>query len=128
MKIRWLSFKNTTGETIPAYAAMVPTGSVVDSDEISIVVSKPTVQRPDCLVFNGPQDVPDQEYGRCSLDFPLHARAASVLSGATLSPTKDSWDLTADDCGPFCVMAPTGTEYAFIERKYRHITGVGSGC
>jgi len=110
-RIRWLPFKNYSGETIPPFACMEVTisGSVDDvvNGEHVWRAFKPSgssalVQNPSCIMFNDGLPVPGEATGRGTFDLPARGMVPCDLTfashgGVNLGPQADSWLLGIGD-------------------------------
>ena len=70
-QMRWLEFRNDSGESIPAFAVMRCTGVETADGRAILLMDKPNGDRHQSIYINGPLDVDDDEYGICSRDFQL---------------------------------------------------------
>lgn len=99
--IRWLPFRNDSGETIPGGAVLRPT-SVIDHDGAAIItVAKPN-RSSGLHYINGPFQVEayvggNEGYGNCSGDLPLFALYDGAVDtpalGEEWGPKLNSWKL-----------------------------------
>lgn len=95
--VRWLAVKNTSGEEIPAFAAMK-----VDSWDLTgdyAEVDKPDEDDATCdILFNGPTPIPISGYGAGTCDFPARARCDGFSTG-TCGVLAASWELSSAHAG-----------------------------
>jgi hypothetical protein len=71
--IRWLSFRNDTGEPIPPFAVLRPTGVVTVQGQAVLTVARPNADGGSFYFFNGPFAVDAGGFGSCTGDFPCFA-------------------------------------------------------
>jgi hypothetical protein len=95
-----ISFYNSSGETIPAYGCMKPTGSSVIEGQAVLTMGKPDAEWSRTYYLNGPVDVPAGSYGvaQDAARFPAIAIFAELSSGDPAidehwGPTLDDWRL-----------------------------------
>ncbi len=118
--VRWLKWKNLSGETAPAHACIgldpveLPT-SIIDrwrkyislTDENGVnyfrgykpTSTHETLQSPAMHVFNGPEAVKDGRFGRCTWDFPaiaLHRNKGAYADSAGVNDAVPN----SHACGP----------------------------
>ena len=96
-------FRNDSGETVPAFAAMFATGAALLDDRPFVLIDKPDTTADPILVFNGPYDIPNGGRGvaqaldaniiRC-----LHSGTAPS-NGDFLAPENGQWYLGSDTAG-----------------------------
>jgi len=124
-----VSFRNDSGEEIPAFAAMRVTGVAMIDDQIVLTVNKPNSSTFETLI-NGPQavaasggDLPNVGSG-----YKYGILQAKVESGRTLGETlkakASSWELE-DGTGPFIFLG-YDTEYDCGLVRYAASAGGGS--
>lgn len=99
--IRWLSYRNDSGETVPPFAALKPTGMVEIDGAGVVTCDKPDADDQVPLFFNGPAEVAADGYGRCTADFPAVARysGSAPSVGDTVGAADASWSLEKDATG-----------------------------
>lgn len=99
---RWLAFRNDSGETIPAFAAMRITGVVTIEGRSVIKVDKPNDDNLTNLLFNSPVNVPSGGYGSGTHEFPCYAKyqtASSAVLDEEWGTESGSWALKKDNTG-----------------------------
>ena len=99
---RWLAFRNDSGETIPAFAAMRITGVVTIEGRSVIKVDKPNDDNLTNLLFNSPVNVPSGGYGSGTHEFPCYAKyqtASSAVLDEEWGTESGSWALKKDNAG-----------------------------
>lgn len=91
--MRGTSFRNESGETVPAFAVMRVTGSVVLKGRVFLRIGKPNGDgRKWNHVINGPQPVDNNKLGTCFDDFPCAADGSTnIAAGKQCGPTAGSW-------------------------------------
>lgn len=95
--IRWLTFRNDSGETVPPFAVLKPTG-MAEVDSAGVL----TIDQCDedgywPVFFNGPMAVADGKFGSCTGDLPCMAyydNAATPAAGEFWGAKSSSWKLT----------------------------------
>lgn len=119
-----ISFRNDSGEEIPAFAAMRITGVAMVDDQIVVTVNKPNSSTFETLV-NGPQAVGEDDIGSGYKYGILQAKVeAGRTLGETLKAKASSWELE-DGTGPFIFLG-YDTEYNCGLVRYAASGGVGS--
>ncbi|MGD9645213.1 MAG: hypothetical protein AB7U73_05840 [Pirellulales bacterium] len=94
--VRWLSFRNDAGETIPPCAVMQVTGVVTLEGQAVLTVDKPAADRGTHFVFNGAFAVAAGDFGSCTHSFPCCARfnpADAPAVGQTWGAEDGAWAL-----------------------------------
>lgn len=119
-----ISFRNDSGEEIPAFAAMRITGVAMVDDQIVVTVNKPNSSTFETLI-NGPQAVASTEIGSGYKYGILQAKVESGRTlGETLKAKSSSWELE-DGTGPFIFLG-YDTEYDCGLVRYAASGGGGS--
>jgi hypothetical protein len=119
-----ISFRNDSGEEIPAFAAMRVTGVAMLDDQIVVTVNKPNSSTFETLI-NGPQAVATTEIGSGYKYGILQAKVeAGRTLGETLKAKASSWELE-DGTGPFIFLG-YDTEYDCGLVRYAASAGGGS--
>jgi hypothetical protein len=119
-----VSFRNDSGEEIPAFAAMRVTGVAMLDDQIVLTVNKPNSSTFETLI-NGPQAVATTEIGSGYKYGILQAKVeAGRTLGETLKAKASSWELE-DGTGPFIFLG-YDTEYDCGLVRYAASAGGGS--
>jgi hypothetical protein len=119
-----ISFRNDSGEEIPAFAAMRVTGVAMLDDQIVVTVNKPNSSTFETLI-NGPQAVATTEIGSGYKYGILQAKVeAGRTLGETLKAKASSWELE-DGTGPFTFLG-YDTEYDCGLVRYAASAGGGS--
>lgn len=115
--IRWLSIRNTTFETLPAWGICIPTGVEFVNNQAVIKVGKPSLATAGggisygttfsrWFMVNGPCDVPANGFGPATFDSPVYARIAgaiTVFAGQQWGPAPNSWALRENYPGATCL-------------------------
>lgn len=92
-QIRWLPVYNTSGETVPAFAAMRISG--IDSSTGVFTVAKPNTNDATAnILFNGPVEIPAAHYGIATADFPASVR---YETGDGTPVNGDEWGVSSGD-------------------------------
>ena len=106
--IRWLPFRNDSGETAPAFGVMRITGAVAVEGQTVITIAKPNTAFANVLVapfvlINAGFDVADGAYGSGTLDLPTFALYDSADGtpnvGEAWGPENGSWKLNRKRIG-----------------------------
>ena len=124
-----ISFRNDSGEEIPAFAAMRVTGVAMLDDQIVVTVNKPNSSTFETLI-NGPQAVATTASGGRDIGTGykygiLQAKVeAGRALGETLKAKASSWELE-DGTGPFIFLG-YDTEYDCGLVRYAASGGGGS--
>ena len=125
-----VSFRNDSGEEIPAFAAMRVTGVAMLDDQIVLTVNKPNSSTFETLI-NGPQavaasggDLPNVGSGYKYGILQAKVEAGRTL-GETLKAKASSWELE-DGTGPFIFLG-YDTEYDCGRVRYAASAGGGGG-
>lgn len=71
--VRWMSFRNDSGEEAPPFAIMRLAGVETVAGRAVLICYKPNEDGGTRYTFNGPCAVADGKYGFCTSDFPLMA-------------------------------------------------------
>jgi len=109
--IRWLPFRNDSGEKAPGGALLRPTG-VIDHDSSAVLtVAKPNASS-GLHYINSIFEVEDGEYGNCSRDTPIFAYyddGGTPALNEEWGPASGSWKLTEDGLGFVVVGGAAGS-------------------
>jgi hypothetical protein len=106
-------FRNDSGEAVPGYGLMRPTGMASVDDLKIITTSKPdaTYRRP--YLVNGPDEVAIDSYGwgywLWHADYVLYDTGATPAYGETWGPEPSSWTIKKDAPGFLIQGGNTGT-------------------
>lgn len=95
--MRWLPYRNDSGEEIPAFAVLRITGVTERNGQALLTVAKPNSTAYAQYAINGSTVVPANGYGRLTFDTPAVALYDSGLSpsvGDLLGPEDGEWALT----------------------------------
>jgi hypothetical protein len=116
---------NNSGETIPAYACVQVTGTKELGEQNYLIGEKPADGTGDAgwYVFNGFEEIADQEIGIC-YDGPL-VRAlvdGNLSAGDLVSPQADSWSLAEGSLFPYA-----GPDDILPNTHKVFVTGGGGG-
>lgn len=104
-----ISFRNDSGEEIPAFAAMRVTGVQMLEDQAILVCNKPDSSAAE-IIANGPQAVADQDVGAAYKFGVVQVKAeVGITLGATVRAKASSWEVEAGS-GP-AVFLGYDTEY-----------------
>jgi hypothetical protein len=71
--IRWLSFRNDSGEEVPGFAVLRPTGVISVEGQAVLTIAKPDSDGGSFYFFNGPFPVKYGKFGSGTADFPCFA-------------------------------------------------------
>lgn len=125
--IRWRSFKNTSGETIPAHSIIRADNGDTDSlGKVWIVAAKPNASAgfTSDLFVTGPLDVPDGGWGVCTDDqivpVQFDTGGGTPASGDTIGPKSGQWTAYKGNDGAKCLTLNDSSEtirVAWINRS-----------
>lgn len=87
-----LPFRNVSGETIPSFAVMRCTGSLVRAGQLVLEMQQPNEQFERLYYINGPVGIADQAFGECFLLTETTSIRRRCLASDAETPTPgDSW-------------------------------------
>lgn len=95
--LRWLPFRNDSGETVPAYGVVRVTGATERHGQLLLTAAQPDSALRRQYALNGPLPVAAGDYGSCTCDSPWFALrgAGSPEPGQAWGPQPTSWSLVA---------------------------------
>lgn len=97
------SFRNDSGETIPAHAVMRVTDAEEDEDEVVFLAAKPNATRQQIYLVNGDEDVEADGFGWGTFlwhaDYVLYNDANTPAYGEMWGPESGSWKLAKGRTG-----------------------------
>lgn len=106
-------FKNTSGEEVPPHGVMYVVGAIDQNGVTYLEITKPSAVLDRFYLVNGPEPVPDTEFGtgswlsesgRAAYD---KTETAITTSGVSYGVQKDSWLLKYNREGFTCLANPT---------------------
>lgn len=100
--VRWLSFRNDSGETIPPCAVMRITGVIEIEGQAVLTVDKPDADGGTHYVFNGAFAVADGDFGSATHSFPccaLFNPADAPAAGQQWGAQSGSWAIKKNISG-----------------------------
>jgi hypothetical protein len=100
---RWLPVHNTTGEEIPAFGVMRPTGFTTVNNTHCIAVDKPNATYRGIHYFNGRESITSGKVGSGTRHFPAWAKYSGGTPSApnTYEVTDAQWHLLPHEDGQF---------------------------
>jgi hypothetical protein len=120
LAIRWLEFRNDSGEEIPAYGLLRPTGAVTLGYGLAITVSKPNADSMDGILVNGPDPVAIDGYGACTADLPTLALYDTADGTPAVTETwgsgNASWKLRKNKTG-FLVIGGAASGVVYVGKQ-----------
>ena len=121
---RHFEFRNDSGETIPAFAVLMPTGMTTQNGRPIITVDKPNgYGARSHYMINGPYAVVGGGIGVCTNSFPtvafLNDGSSAITAGSEVGPVAGEWGLDNDSVG-FLVygdLSPAQPELVYVVRE-----------
>lgn len=101
----WVSVKNVSGETIPAFAVLRVVESVEENGTVYLTVAKPNHTNTHVLLLNSPKNIPVGKYGEATRDvaFALYDDDETPAFGEKWGLMSGSWKLTKDHPGAIII-------------------------
>jgi hypothetical protein len=121
---RWMPFKNTSDETIPAYAVVKFNGTQLINGAIVWKMVKPDAEATvGNVAFNGPTEVAQFGFGACTYDVPCRVLYSDgsdddLAVGDDVGPEENEWHMKKGNSG-FVVLGgiDTGAGYCLIGKE-----------
>ncbi len=103
--IRWLPYRNDSGETIPPYALLRITGVETSNGQTIYVAAKPNSSTTHLVwAFNDGASIGDDAYGLLTFDFPAVAKVdagAAPVNNERWGPINGQWYIVASASATF---------------------------
>ena len=114
--IRWLPFRNDSGESIPAYSLLRITGVATVNGQIVWLAAKPNSSTTHLVwAFNGSTTTAIDGYGQCTFDYPAIAKidtGVSTINNSRYGPSNSQWYIVPSASATFDLVVILGQSAA----------------